>query len=99
MSNVEEEQKEIKHRKVISKCPHTDKTYYANGMCKNCYHAKGRKKKGTTCGHEDRVLYAKGMCKNCYLSKYHKTKRIDNKSKKKQEKGEEEERIKAAAFK
>jgi hypothetical protein len=40
-----------KHRKVISKCPHMTKTYYANGMCKNCYHSKGRKKLATQCQH------------------------------------------------
>jgi hypothetical protein len=33
-----------KHRKMISKCPHTKDSYYANGMCKNCYHKNGRKK-------------------------------------------------------
>ena len=80
-----EEEKGQKHRKEIKNCPHAEKTYYANGMCKNCYHAKGRKKLATTCGHGDRVLYAKGMCKNCYLSKYHKNKRIDNKNAKKRE--------------
>jgi hypothetical protein len=61
-----------KHRKDISKCGHSSESYYANGMCKNCYHAKGRTKKADECKHHDRVLYAKGVCKNCYLSDYHK---------------------------
>ena len=64
-----------KHRKVISKCKHTRLEYYANGMCKNCYHKGGRKKKATGCPHQDKLHYAKGMCKNCYLHRYHKTKR------------------------
>lgn len=64
-----------KHRKNIFKCGHTDQAYYANGMCQNCYHSKGRTKLATKCPHKDRVLYAKGICKNCYLSQYHKDKR------------------------
>jgi hypothetical protein len=76
-SNVQEDDQMKKIKKAISKCPHGEKSYYANGMCKNCYHAKGRKKLASTCGHPDRILYAKGQCKNCYLSRYHKTKRVD----------------------
>ena len=68
-----------KHRKIISKCPHSSEQYYANGMCKNCYHAKGRTKLATKCDHTDRALYAKGVCKNCYLSIYHKKKRSSKK--------------------
>lgn len=68
-----------KHRKNISKCGHTVESYYANGMCKNCYHAKGRTKKAHLCGHNDRTLYAKGVCKNCYLSSYHKEKKFTGK--------------------
>ena len=64
-----------KHRKVITKCKHSSESYYANGMCKNCYHAKGRTKLATKCDHSDRALYAQGVCKNCYLSIYHKNKR------------------------
>jgi len=67
---------EKKHRKRIDKCPHQMAAYYANGMCKNCYHSKGRKKMASQCGHGDRLLYAKGQCKNCYLSSYHKNKTI-----------------------
>lgn len=65
-----------RHRKMISKCGHVAESYYANGMCKNCYHSKGRTKMATKCPHSDRILYAKGVCKNCYLSSYHKQKRI-----------------------
>jgi hypothetical protein len=68
-----------KHRKNISKCGHQAESYYANGMCKNCYHAKGRTKKASLCPHKDRTLYAKGVCKNCYLSSYHKIKRSHEK--------------------
>lgn len=67
-----------KHRKVITKCPHTEEQYYANGMCKNCYHSKGRTKLASLCEHNTRPLYAKGVCKNCYLSIYHKRKRVTN---------------------
>lgn len=63
------------HKHEITKCTHSGQEYYANGMCKNCYHAKGRTKKATKCPHSDRPLYAKGICKNCYLSTYHKDKR------------------------
>jgi hypothetical protein len=72
--------KKQKHRHQISKCGHEDMPYYANGMCQNCYHAKGRTKKATKCEHSDRPLYAKGICKNCYLSIYHKKKRSELKT-------------------
>ena len=64
--------------------------YYANGMCQNCYHSKGRTKKATKCEHTDRALYAKGICKNCYLSIYHKKKRS---ALKEQTKTKEEEEV------
>jgi hypothetical protein len=61
-----------KHRKKITKCEHTHLEYYAKGMCKNCYHNKGkRSKKATKCEHKDRDHYAKGLCKNCYLHFFH----------------------------
>lgn len=72
--------KKQKHRHQITKCGHDDQPYYANGMCQNCYHAKGRTKKSSKCEHTDRPLYAKGICKNCYLSIYHKKKRTDLKT-------------------
>jgi hypothetical protein len=60
-----------KHRKMIKKCPHLSTApYYANGMCKNCYHNHGRKKLAFNCPHSERLLYAKGNCKSCYLKKY-----------------------------
>lgn len=63
--------KAIKHRKVITKCAHVEEHYYASGMCKNCYHSKGRNKMASKCEHHDRKLYARGVCKACYLREYH----------------------------
>jgi len=61
-----------RHRKKISKCEHTHLEYYAKGMCKNCYHNKGkRSKKASKWEHTDRDHYAKGLCKNCYLHYFH----------------------------
>ena len=66
-----------KHRKKITKCEHTHLEYYAKGMCKNCYHSKGkRSKKATKCKHTDRSHYAKGLCKNCYLHFFHLKKKL-----------------------
>ena len=47
-------------------CPHSDKIYYAKGLCKACYHAKGRTVKATACQHTDRVAHAKSLCIQCY---------------------------------
>ena len=63
--------KKVKHRNEITKCPHVNGIYYASGMCKNCYHCKGRNKMATLCEHTDRKLYARGICKACYLREYH----------------------------
>jgi hypothetical protein len=52
---------------VVTKCEHTSATYYAQGLCRNCYHSKGRNKLATECEHTDRKLYARGICKACYL--------------------------------
>lgn len=61
-----------KHRKIITKCSHTDAEYYAKGMCKKCYHNKGERSKfATKCDHSDRYHYARGLCKGCYLVEYH----------------------------
>lgn len=66
-----------KHRKKITKCEHKHLEYYAKGMCKNCYHSKGkRSKKATKCEHTDRDHYAKGLCKNCYLHFFHLKKKL-----------------------
>ena len=54
-------------------CEHTDKTYYAKGMCVNCYHRQGRTKKAWSCPHKSRIHYSKGLCKYCYLAEYYKT--------------------------
>jgi hypothetical protein len=44
-SNVKPKKKRApKCKKEISKCPHPANSYYAKGMCLNCYHAKGRTK-------------------------------------------------------
>ncbi len=65
--------------RVITNCKHTDKPYYAKGMCFGCYHARGRTMLATDCEHTDRPLYAFKICKNCYLSSYHKLRRQKNK--------------------
>jgi hypothetical protein len=56
------------NKRIINQCPHSDAVYYAKGMCRNCYHQKGRAKKATKCDHNNRPLYAKGVCKACYLN-------------------------------
>jgi hypothetical protein len=76
-SSNDPERHDEKLRNTISRCTHASELYYANGMCKNCYHAKGRTKKAHLCKHSDRTLYARGVCKNCYLSLYHKEKRLE----------------------
>jgi len=47
-------------KKVITNCEHVDREFYARGMCKNCYHKKGRTKKAECC--PDRMLYSKNLC-------------------------------------
>ena len=64
----------VKGRKVINMCAHVDKQYYCKGMCKNCYHSKGREKLAFKCEHRDRKLYARGFCKACYLREHHTAK-------------------------
>jgi len=62
-----------KHRKVVTKCVHTNSEYYAKGMCKKCYHNKGeRGKYAKVCGHTNLYHYALGLWKGWYLTKYHK---------------------------
>ena len=69
-----------RHRKIITKCSHTDGEYYAKGMCKKCYHNKGERSRfATKCGHSDKYHYARGLCKGCYLFEYH-NKRKDKSS-------------------
>jgi len=31
-----------KPKSIITKCEHTNVAYYAQGLCRNCYHSKGR---------------------------------------------------------
>jgi hypothetical protein len=64
----------VKHRRAITACPHVTLDYYASGMCRNCYHSKGRMKLASQCEHKDKKLYAKGLCKACYLRDYHQNK-------------------------
>ena len=49
-SQLSNSRKNTKQDKLTS-CGHPDNAYYANGMCKNCYHLKGRTKKATHCDH------------------------------------------------
>ena len=44
---IDKNGKEVKHRKKIINCSHVTEEYYAKGMCKNCYHNKGRTKLAT----------------------------------------------------
>lgn len=71
---------ETKNKKFITSCPHTTLDFYAKGMCKNCYHARGREKPANKCPHIDRANYAHGICKNCYLSAYHRERRAQKKA-------------------
>lgn len=63
-------------RKEITSCDHTDREFYAKGMCKNCYHKWGRNKPATCCA--SKKMYAKGLCQNCYMKQYGKVKRIND---------------------
>lgn len=60
-------------KKKVIECPHTDKRYYAKGMCVNCYHRRGRTKKAWKCAHTRKMHYSKGLCKFCYLASYYKS--------------------------
>lgn len=53
--------------KLAKNCAHIDAKAYALGMCKNCYHSRGRTKLATDCEHLDRKMYAHNVCKGCYL--------------------------------
>ena len=65
----------FKQGRPITKCPHTDKKYYAKGMCNQCYHARGRTILSTNCIHIDKPMYAQKMCINCYQSKQRNARR------------------------
>ena len=63
-------------KKVVTNCEHSDRDFYAKGMCKNCYHKQGRTKLAICC--PDKKLYAKKLCQNCYMKHYGKEKRKEN---------------------
>ena len=65
-------------KRVIRECPHTDRKYYAKGMCVNCYHRSGRTKKAWACEHTRKTHYSKGLCKYCYLNAYYKHRTTPN---------------------
>ena len=54
--------KKTKQNFVINKCPHTDRKYYAKGLCTNCYHLMGRPNTATKCIHKNKMSFAKGLC-------------------------------------
>lgn len=56
---------------MVTKCVHTDRPFYARGMCKNCYHKVGRSKPANC--HKDKAHYSKGLCHNCYMKEYTRT--------------------------
>lgn len=68
--------KKIYKKRAIAGCPHTDKPYYAKGMCVNCYHRLGRTKKAWKCPHKTVTHYSKGLCKYCYLANYYKSRTV-----------------------
>jgi hypothetical protein len=61
-----------KEKCKVTKCEHTDADYYALGLCRNCYHTKGRSKFATECPHLNKKLYARSVCKGCYLRIFHR---------------------------
>ena len=66
--------------RLCTECPHKFSQHYANGMCSNCYHSKGRNKKPWNCPHISKSHYALGVCQNCYQMDYiRKQCNIDNK--------------------
>ena len=65
-------QKTKRNQKYCNACPHHNAPHYAKGMCSNCYHSRGRKKKPWRCPHLNKFHYAHGLCQNCYQMKYMK---------------------------
>ena len=72
MSQIEDESEHndepapVKTRSGITKCKHTNRKFYARGMCKACYNYHGRQKMATACPHTDKLMYARGLCCRCY---------------------------------
>ena len=70
-------QKTKRNQKYCNACPHHNAPHYAKGMCSNCYHSRGRKKKPWKCPHLNKFHYAHGLCQNCYQMKYMKKQNND----------------------
>ena len=68
-------------KKVITNCEHSDREFYAKGMCKNCYHKRGRNKPAECC--PKKKMYALGLCQNCYMKHYGKEKRKESRNNRK----------------
>jgi len=60
-------------KRLITSCDHLDREFYAKGMCKNCYHKRGRNKPADC--WTNKKMYALGLCQNCYMKHYGKEKR------------------------
>ncbi len=65
-------QKTKRSQKICDACPHKFSPHYAKGMCSNCYHSRGRRKKPWNCPHSNKFHYAHGLCQNCYQMRYMK---------------------------
>ena len=70
-------QKTKRNQKYCNACPHHNAPHYAKGMCSNCYHSRGRKKKPWNCPHGNKFHYALGLCQNCYQMRYMKKQNDD----------------------
>ena len=67
LTNLQKPRRKPKQKRKVTLCEHTHEEYYSKGLCKNCYHRKGRVKLASLCPHPQRKLYARGVCKGCYL--------------------------------
>jgi len=77
VENENESKSSLRKKKVVTSCEHVDREYYARGMCKNCYHKKGRTKPAICC--PEKAMYSKNLCQNCYMKHYGKEKRKETK--------------------
>ena len=73
-------QKTKRNQKFCDACPHKNAPHYAKGMCSNCYHSRGRKKKPWKCPHSNKFHYALGLCQNCYQMRYMKKQNDEGKN-------------------
>ena len=69
-----------RNQKFCNACPHKNAPHYAKGMCSNCYHSRGRKKKPWNCPHSNKFHYALGLCQNCYQMRYMKKQNDEGKN-------------------